>query len=85
MADRYQPGVVHVGDKNLTETLTIKNVVTGALTDVLTGGFGTVSGPFNGFGTLGAGLAAGSSANLTVGLDTASAGIFTGSAASALL
>jgi T5SS/PEP-CTERM-associated repeat protein len=76
-------GVVHVGDA-VNQTLTITNIAIGALTDVLTGGFSTVTGPFNGTGNLGAGLAAGAVGTLTVGLNTANAGLVTGSAALSL-
>ena len=74
-------GIVHVGDAGVTRALTIGNSAAGALNDVLQGGFGAVSGPFSGAGTLGAGVAAGSSAALQVALSTATAGVFNGTAA----
>src|ERR1019366_813553 len=54
-------GVVHVSDvANLSATVT--NTTSGALTDVLIGGIGTVTGAaFQGSGSLGTGLAAGAS------------------------
>ena len=73
-------GVVHVGD-TVSTGLTITNAATGALTDVLTGGFGTVSGAFTGTGSLGAGLASGASGSLTLSMNTAASGVVTGSAA----
>ena len=77
-------GTVHVGD-TVTRSLPVGNTATGALTDVLTGGFGTVSGGFTGTGTLGAGVAAGSTSNaLTVGLNTSASGSYSGTAALAL-
>jgi autotransporter-associated beta strand protein len=75
-------GAVHVGD-SLNQTLTVANTAAGALTDTLNGGFGAVSGPFTGSGSLSA-VAAGGSSSLTIGLDTSSAGSFTGSAGLAL-
>lgn len=77
-------GTVHVGQAVTGQTVTIKNGATGALTDVLTGGIGTVSGQFTGSGNLGAGLAAGVSGHVTVGINTTKAGAFTGLATLAL-
>ena len=72
-------GTVHVGD-TATKTVAVGNTATGALTDVLTGGFGTVSAGFTGSGTLGSGVAAGSTGSLSVALDTSSSGSKSGSA-----
>ena len=77
-------GTVHVGD-TATRALTIGNTASGALVDTLQGGFGAVSAPFTGSGTLGTGVAAGSTSTaLSVALNTATAGQFSGSAAFAL-
>jgi filamentous hemagglutinin len=79
-------GIVHVGDPAAlaTETLTIGNGATGALTDFLTGGFGAISGV--GFSNDGLSLdvAAGSNGVLEISLSTSAAGSFTGAAALAL-
>jgi Hint domain len=72
-------GVVHVGDQNLSQVLSITNVATGALTDSLIGQFGSVSGPFTGSGSLSA-VAANASGTLSVGLNTTNAGSFSASA-----
>ena len=73
-------GTVHVGD-TAVKSVTVGNTAAGALTDVLQGGFGTVSAGFTGSGTLGAGVAAGSSASpLSLALDTSTAGSKSGSA-----
>jgi hypothetical protein len=79
-------GIVHVGDAVSGQALTVMNAASGALNDVLTGGFASVSGPFTGTGTL-AGLAAGStdSTTLQLGMDTTGAGTFTGKATLGLL
>jgi hypothetical protein len=77
-------GVVHVGDQVATKALAITNTATGALTDVLTGGFTTLGGPFTSSSTLGAGLAAGAAGSLGVDLNTAAAGVYTGVATLAL-
>ena len=78
-------GTVHVGDTVAALALTIGNTAPGALTDVLQGGFGAVSGPFTGTGTLGAGVAAGATSTaMKIGLNTSSAGVFSGSAGLAL-
>jgi hypothetical protein len=73
-------GVVHAGD-TISVADTVTNAANGALTDVLTGNVGTVTGGFTGSGTLGAGLAAGASKTLSFGLNTGTAGVFSGSAA----
>jgi len=75
-------GIVHVHDI-VSRQLTVTNVATGALTDVLTGGFGSVSAPFQGSGSL-AGVAAAATGALTVSLNTGSAGAFSGTATLAL-
>lgn len=79
-------GIVHKGDQGVAKTLTVTNTATSALVDVLRGGFGTVSGPFSGTGTLGAGVAGnGGTGLLTLSLNTATAGVFTGGKASLAL
>jgi hypothetical protein len=74
-------GVVHVGSTD-AKLLSIKNGATaGTLTDVLIGSLGTVTGAgFSGSGSLGAGLAAGASSNFDLVLNTATSGVYTGSA-----
>jgi hypothetical protein len=76
-------GVVRKGDLVAAQAVSIGNSVSGALTDVLTGGFGAVDGPFTGSGDLGTGVAAGDTdtSSLTLGLGTATAGVFSGTAA----
>ena len=75
-------GIVHVGDTVTTQALAVSNIASGALTDVLRGGFGAVDGPFGGSGDLGTGVAAGNTDNssLSVALDTSTAGVFNGTA-----
>jgi hypothetical protein len=77
-------GTVHVGDVVAVKKLGISNTATGSFTDILVGGFGTVTGPFTASGSLGDGLAAGSSGMLTVGFKAATSGTFTGAAKLAL-
>ena len=77
-------GVVHVGDVVSAKSLAVTNTAVGALTDTLVGGFGAVSGPFSGTGSLGAGLASGAIGSLGVTLNTAASGVFSGTAALAL-
>ena len=73
-------GIVHVGDSD-TQMLSVINGASGALTDVLIGGVGTVTGTgLSGSGNLGAGLVAGTTGSLDFVLSTANAGTFTGSA-----
>jgi hypothetical protein len=72
-------GIVHVGDVVGTQSVSITNAAAGALNDVLTGGFASVTGPFTGSGNL-AGVAAGNSGTLQVGLNTVAAGTFNGTA-----
>ncbi len=82
-------GIVHVGDTVANKAINVANTAAGALVDTITGNIGSVSGaPFtNGGGNLGSGVAAGQNSNaLTVGLNTNTAGVFTGgSAGSAVL
>ena len=76
-------GIVHKGDSVLPAPLTVSNIAPATtLNDVLVGGFGATSVPFTTSGAL-AGLVAGAvdNASLKVGLNTASAGVFSGSAA----
>ena len=76
-------GIVHVGDTlGLTQGVSVTNSAqTAALNDVLTGSLSGATGPFTAGGTLGSGLAAGaSSSSLTATLNTANAGIFSGTA-----
>lgn len=72
-------GIVHVGSTVATGSINVANTATGALTDVITGGFANsaAGGAFSTSGTLGAGVAAGTSSNsLQVSLDTSHAGVF---------
>jgi hypothetical protein len=80
--DTVDFGIVHVGDSVASRAVAVSNTATGALTDVVQGGFSAVDGPFNGSGNLGAGVAAGDTDNtsLSIGLDTGSAGVFSGTA-----
>ena len=74
-------GTVHVGDVVAARSLTVGNTATGALSDTLNGGFGAVSGPFSGSGALGTGVAAGSTSTaMSIGLNTSTAGVYTGTA-----
>ncbi|MGC9271310.1 choice-of-anchor D domain-containing protein, partial [Acidiphilium sp.] len=80
-------GIVHVGQTVAAQAIDVANTASGALTDVITGGFGTpaAGSPFGTSGTPGAGVAAGTSSNaLTVGLNTSQSGIFTSDANLAL-
>ena len=81
-------GIVHVGDAVSPRSINVANTATGALTDVITGNIGSITGgagAFTGNGTLGAGVVAGTSSNaLQVGLDTSHAGFFSGQANFAL-
>ena len=79
-------GIVHVGDAVTARGVVVTNGASvSALNDVLRGGVSTTSAGFTAAGTVG-GLAAGMSdgSSLTVGLNTAAAGRFTGTAAVAL-
>ncbi len=73
-------GVVHKGDVVTLQGVSVSNgAAVTALNDTLHADFGAVSGPFSGTGSI-SGLAAGGTdnASLKVGLNTASAGVFTG-------
>ena len=72
-------GVVHVGS-SITKALAISNAATGAVSDVLTGGLGAITGPFTGAGSLGTGIAAGASGSLNVMLLATTSGVVSGSA-----
>jgi len=77
-------GIVHVGDAVAARGLGVTNAApVTALNDVLRGSLGGATGPFSATGTLGSGLAAGQTdaASLVVGLGTATAGVFNGTAA----
>ena len=77
-------GIVHVGDTVANQSVTVTNTATGALVDVITGGFGAApAAPFTTSGDLGSGVAGngGSSNALMVGLITGTAGVFNGSEA----
>ena len=76
-------GIVHVGDV-VSQSVQISNAASGALTDLLTGGWGTVTGAFSGSGTLGTGITAGAAGSLTVTLNTAASGTFSGTGALSL-
>jgi hypothetical protein len=70
-------GIVHVGD-DLTAQLGISNAANAAvLNDLLQGGwFSDEFGVFSTPGDLGAGLGAGATTNLGIGLDTSAAGVY---------
>ncbi len=73
-------GIVHVGD-NINQNINVANTVTGALTDSLKGTVTSDSAKFIASGDLGAnGLAANSSADIGVKLDTSANGQFSGNA-----
>jgi hypothetical protein len=76
-------GIVHVGEVTSAKTLVVKNnALVTALNDVLTGSVHSATGPFTATGTLGAGLGAQvtDSTSLAAHLNTATAGVFNGSA-----
>ena len=75
-------GIVHLGD-SVSRAVSVTNAASAtALNDVLIASAKSTSGPFTAAGSLGAGLAAQQSAtSLAVGLDTRSAGVYSGSAA----
>ena len=80
-------GIVHVGDVVSNQAVTVSNIASGALVDVITGGFTAPppGSPFVASGTLGAGVAAGTSSNaLQVGLNTSTSGVFNATANLAL-
>ncbi len=61
-------GIVHVGDF-VGHDIAVHNAASGALTDVLRGGVTQVTGPFDGGGDLGNGLAAGDTASHQMGVE----------------
>ena len=74
-------GIVHVGDVVSRGVSVTNSAPVTALNDVLVASSLGATGPFTASGNLGAGLAAGqTSTALTVGLDTGTAGIYSGSA-----
>ncbi|MBC8087593.1 MAG: choice-of-anchor D domain-containing protein, partial [Phycisphaerae bacterium] len=76
-------GIVHVGDVVNAQNVSVTNGATPvALNDVLTGDITGGSGPFAVAGSLGSGVTAGSTDNssLSVGLNTATAGVYASSA-----
>jgi hypothetical protein len=75
-------GIVHVGDVVPTFGIDVSNVApTAGLNDTLAAGFGSVGGPFTGIGSVaGIGPGLGDDSSLRVGLNTAVAGVFNGSA-----
>lgn len=77
-------GIVHVRDTVAARSITVSNTASGALTDQLVGGWGSATTPFTTKGTFDPLDAGHSNDHLSVGLDTASAGVFTGKATLAL-
>ncbi|MGE0432709.1 MAG: choice-of-anchor D domain-containing protein [Planctomycetota bacterium] len=75
-------GIVHVGDVIGAQSVTVRNVAAGTLTDNLLGSISAVPAGFVGNGSLGAtGLTQGeASSALNVGLSTNAAGVFSGEA-----
>jgi hypothetical protein len=75
-------GIVHVGDVVSGVGVDVRNVAPVAgLNDTLAAGFGSVGGPFTGIGSVaGIGPGLGDDSSLRVGLNTAVAGVFNGSA-----
>ncbi len=75
-------GIVHVGDVIGAQSVTVRNIAAGTLTDTLLGSISAVPAGFVGSGSLGAtGLAQGAASSaMTVGLSTATAGVFSGEA-----
>jgi hypothetical protein len=79
-------GIVHVGD-SVSQAISVMNSApVTELNDVLRGEFSSASAQFSGGGTLGAGLVAGAtdSSSLSVGMNTAAAGNYSGSATFAM-
>jgi hypothetical protein len=71
-------GILHMGDV-VSRTLTVANIASGALTDLLEANAGAISAPFTttgGFGT----LVAGANGSITVGLSAAATGALSGAA-----
>ncbi|HLG89932.1 MAG TPA: choice-of-anchor D domain-containing protein [Alphaproteobacteria bacterium] len=82
-------GIVHKGDTVAPQSINVANTASGALTDVVTGNVGSItgasSGAFSSSGTLGTGVAAGGNSNaLQIGLNTGTAGVYNGQANLAL-
>ena len=76
-------GIVHVGDVVATKAVSVTNAAsTTALNDTLVSSFSSATSGFNGSGSLGSGIAAGATdaTSLKVGLNTATAGVYSGSA-----
>lgn len=76
-------GIVHVGDVVGAKNVSVTNgAAVTALNDVLTGDISGGSSPFSVSGTLGSGVAAGNTnvSSLNVGLNTATAGVYSGNA-----
>ncbi|HLB98336.1 MAG TPA: choice-of-anchor D domain-containing protein, partial [Acetobacteraceae bacterium] len=77
-------GIVHVGDTVSPQTITVTNTASGALVDSIVGSMTAGPAPFAvvGGGTLGSGVTAGNNSGsaLQVGLNTSTAGTYTGNA-----
>ncbi|MCW8889800.1 MAG: choice-of-anchor D domain-containing protein, partial [Sedimenticola sp.] len=74
-------GIVHVGDVVTQQSVGVTNTASGALVDVLRGGFTQVDGPFNGSGDLGSGVASGvTNTSMGIGLNTSSSGSYSSNA-----
>ena len=75
-------GIVHVGDTVSPQTITVTNTASGALVDSIVGSMSVSGAPFSvvGGGTLGSGVTAGNNSGsaLQVGLNTSTAGVYTG-------
>ncbi len=77
-------GIVHVGNTVSPQTLTVANTASGALTDVLDGTLGALPQGFAAISTPLAGIVAGQSGTLSLGLNTSTNGVFTGTTTLAL-
>ena len=76
-------GIVHVGDAVASKAVSVTNAAsTTALNDTLVSSFSSATTGFTGSGSLGSGIAAGATdaTSLKVGLNTATAGVYSGSA-----
>ena len=77
-------GIVHVGDSPTPQTITVTNTASGALVDSIVGSMTAGPSPFSvvGGGSLGSGVTAGNNSGsaLRVGLNTSTAGVYTGNA-----
>jgi hypothetical protein len=76
-------GIIHVGDTTqAVQSLGVSNGGTGSLVDLLTAGTATTTGAVSSvsYAGLGTGLAAGSSASISIALNTATAGTVSGNA-----